>query len=146
MKNIFICFFLLFGFSFSSSLNLNRDNTLGVVIDQKNQLMWVDKLEILKKKMSHQDATKFCENLQFAGYNNWRIPKIEEYLLIVDKTNQRTNTNRAFKYKIKSGFWAKKAHWRTLWFYADYIYFVSGTAYYDSRHKLKYVRCVRDLK
>jgi hypothetical protein len=142
MRYLFI-FFLLINFCFSA--NLQRNDSLGVVVDKENRLMWVDEVSILKQKMTHQDATDFCEELQFAGYSNWRVPEIEEYELIVDKTNERSYINRAFKYNKKDGFWARKAHWRTLWFYADYMYFVSGTSYYDSRHKLKYVRCVRDL-
>jgi hypothetical protein len=72
------------------------------------------------------------------------LPKIEEYELIVDKKNIKNYINKSFKFNIPDGYWAQKAHWRTLWFYADYMHFISGTAYFDSRHKKKYVRCVRN--
>ncbi|RXJ67951.1 hypothetical protein CRV08_09075 [Halarcobacter ebronensis] len=139
-----LLFFLLFAFSFS--LDLKRDRTLKVVIDSANKLMWMDDPSVLKVNKSHEDAIDYCDDLNFAGYENWRLPKIEEYELIVDKNNPQSYINRAFRYNKKDGYWARKAHWRTFWFYADYMYFVSGTPYYDSRHKLKYVRCVRDTK
>lgn len=143
MKYIFI-FVLLFNFCFSSTMQ--RDDSLNIVIDQENRLMWMDDISILKFQKNHEDAVKYCQTLSFSGFEDWRIPEIEELQLIVDKTNEKSYINRAFKYNFKDGFWARKAHWRTLWFYADYMYFVSGTPYYDSRHKLKFVRCVRDLK
>jgi len=141
----YLFLFILF-ISFAFSLELKRDSSLNVVIDTTNGLMWVDDISILKIKKTHQDAQDYCENLVFAGYKNWRLPTINEFKLIVDKNNQKSFINRIFRYNKKDGFWASKAHWRTLWFYADYIYFVSGTPYYDSRHKLKYVRCIRDIK
>lgn len=139
-------FILVLFFNLCFALELQRDNSLNIVTDRTNALMWVDDISVLKIKKSHQDAEDYCDNLTFANFQNWRIPEIEELELIVDKNNERSFINRAFKYNIKDGFWARKAHWRTFWFYADYMYFMSGTPYYDSRHKLKYIRCVRNLE
>lgn len=116
-----------------------------VVVDTNAKLMWVDDISVLKVMKNHDDAISYCEELNFAGYSNWRIPKIEEFELIVDKKNFKNYINKAFKYNVPDGYWAEKSHWRTLWFYADYMHFVSGTAYFDSRHKDKYVRCVRNI-
>jgi hypothetical protein len=107
--------------------------------------MWIDNFSNVKNRLNHSDATDYCESLSYAGYDNWRLPTIEEFELIVDKTNERSYINRAFKFNMPVGYWASKAHWRTFWFYADYMFFVSGTPYYDSRHKKKFVRCVRDI-
>ena len=117
-----------------------------VVIDDESKLMWMDDTSVIKVLKTHAEATEYCDNIKYVGYNNWRLPSIEEFQTIVDKENTKTYMNRVFKYNVPDGYWADKAHWRTLWFYADYMYFVSGTPYYDSRHKKKYVRCVRDYK
>ncbi len=133
-------------FSFSFSQELIRDSKNQVVKDNQNSLMWVDDESVIKNLMSHKEALSYCEALQYAGYANWRVPSIEEYELIVDKKNTKNYINKAFKYNDKYGYWASKAHFRTLWFYADYMNFISGTKYFDNRKVNKYVRCVRDMK
>ncbi len=143
MRYLFLCL-MLFNFLFSA--NLKRDSNLKVVIDTQNNLMWVDDVMNVKLRLNHEDADAYCKKLKHAGYSNWRLPDIEEYILIVNKKNEKTYINRAFRFNLPDGYWAVKAHWRTFWFYADYMYFVSGTPYYDSRHKKKLFRCVRSMK
>ena len=121
-----------------------RDSTREVVIDDSSKLMWQDDISVIKTLKDHDIAETYCKNLQYKGFDNLRLPEIEEFELIVNKKNTKNYINKAFKYNVPDGYWALKAHWRTLWFYADYMHFVSGTAYYDSRHKTKYVRCVRN--
>ena len=141
MKYLFLIM-LIFSFSFS----FQRDSSRKVVVDTTNKLMWIDDVSVIKMLKTHEDATTYCDTLSFSGYSNWRIPEIEEFELIVDKKNERNYINRSFKFNVPDGYWARRAHWRTFWFYADYMHFVSGTPYFDSRHKTKYVRCVRDIK
>ncbi len=135
---------LIFSFSFSNSFQ--RDSSRKVVVDSTNKLMWIDNVSVIKVLRTHEEATRYCETLSFLGYSNWRIPEIEEFKMIVDKKNERNYINRKFRFNVPDGYWARKAHWRTFWFYADYMHFVSGTPYFDSRHKNKYVRCVRDIQ
>ncbi len=142
MRYLFLVLLLI---SFSFSNDFRRDGTRKVVVDSTAKLMWIDNFSNVKNRLNHRDATDYCESLSYAGYDNWRLPTIEEFELIVDKTNERSYINRAFKFNMPVGYWASKAHWRTFWFYADYMFFVSGTPYYDSRHKKKFVRCVRDI-
>lgn len=136
--------FLIFSLFLFVDAKIYRDGSLEIVIDDESKLMWVDSVLVVKTLKNHEDAEKYCNEINHAGYNNWRLPQIEEFETIVDKKNLRNYINKAFKYNVPDGYWAMKAHWRTLWFYADYMHFVSGTPYYDSRHKKKYVRCVRD--
>lgn len=135
---------LLITFSFSNTFQ--RKSTLNIVIDKTNNLMWMDDISVIQNLKIHQDAQTYCDDLKFAGYSNWRLANLKEFAFIVDKKNEKNYINKAFKYNVPDGYWADKAHWRTFWFYADYMHFVSGTPYYDSRHKKKYIRCVRDTK
>ncbi|AXH08629.1 hypothetical protein CP960_09315 [Malaciobacter halophilus] len=139
-----LVFLLIASSLFASSFE--RNHRLNVVVDKKNHLMWQDDISVIKVKKTHEQVPIYCQNLRHAGFSNWRVPNIEEYKLIVDKKNELNYINRAFKYNVPDGYWANKAHWRTLWYYADYMHFISGTAYFDSRHKKKYIRCVRDIK
>lgn len=125
--------------------DFKRDKSLGVVIDTKRKLMWMDSLENIEVKKTHKDAEPYCEDLVYSSYSNWRLPTIEEFETIVDKSNKRTFINKAFRFNLPLGYWAQKAHFRTFWFYADYMNFVSGTKYYDNRNTLKYIRCVRNI-
>jgi len=134
---------LLALFSFLDA-RIYRDSSREIVIDDVSKLMWNDDMSTTKVLKNHDDAETYCQNLNHAGLKAWRLPKIEEYELIVDKKNIKNYINKSFKFNIPDGYWAQKAHWRTLWFYADYMHFISGTAYFDSRHKKKYVRCVRN--
>lgn len=140
MKYLFI---ILIFFSLIEA-KIYRDGSKSIVIDNEAKLMWVDDVSVIKILHEHEDAINYCENLSYLGFSNWRLPNIEEFELVVDKKNTKNYINRAFKYNVPDGYWAYKAHWRTLWFYADYMHFVSGTPYFDSRHKKKYIRCVRN--
>jgi len=135
---------LIFLFVSLLDAKIYRKNNIQVVIDDTNNFMWVDDISVLKVKKTHENSILYCENLKHGGYTNWRIPKLDEFETIVDKKNYKNYINKAFKYNVPDGYWALKSHWRTFWFYADYMHFVSGTGYFDSRHKTKYVRCIRD--
>ena len=121
-----------------------RDGSINVVLDDESKLMWVDDISVIKILMNHDEAEKYCQSLQYGGFSGWRLPHIEEYELTVDKRNFKNYVNRAFKYNVPDGYWASTAHWRTLWYNADYMHFVSGTPYFDNRKTKKYVRCVRN--
>lgn len=140
MKYLLLLFVL---FSFVDA-RIYRDNTREMVIDDIAKLMWNDDMSVVKVLKDHDEGEAYCQNLNYKGLSAWRLPKIEEYELIVDKKNIKNYINKAFKFNVPDGYWAQKAHWRTLWFYADYMHFISGTAYFDSRHKKKYIRCVRN--
>lgn len=137
---------ILISLTFLNGLSLQRNNSKEVVYDSTNHLLWTDNIDNVKLRMSHKQAEPYCEELVYAGFSDWRLPDIEELKLIVNKKNTRNYIHRAFRYNRASGYWAENAHVRTFWFYADYMNFISGTAYYDNRNVSKYVRCVRDTQ
>jgi len=140
MKIILVILVLI---QFLNAQSLRRDNSREVVISSKNHLMWMDTKDAVLIEKSQAEAAKYCEDLKLAGYSNWRLPSIEEFKTIVDKNNHPVYINKAFKYSVPKGYWSNNVKWRTLWFYADYMHFLSGTPYYDNKTKPKNVRCVR---
>lgn len=85
MKYLFL---ILIFFSLSDA-KIFRDNP-EIVVDDSARLMWNDDISVIKVMKEHEDAEAYCSSLNHAGYNNWRLPKIEEYELIVDKKIQKT--------------------------------------------------------
>jgi len=65
------------------------DNQDGTVIDLVTGLMWVkDPIQIpgglFASAMYWYDALIACENLDYAGHDDWRLPNINELMSIVD--------------------------------------------------------------
>jgi hypothetical protein len=138
---IFFYVVLVVGILFAD--DIRRDSNSNVVVDGDNNLIWQDNEEVIKNRVSQPEAIEYCSNLTLGGAKTWRVPSIAEYQTIVDKTDKTNNINSIFEFKHNKGYWANTVKWRTLWFYADYMHFVSGTPYYDNKKKKKFVRCVR---
>ena len=87
--------YLVLIFLFVSLLDakIYRKNNIQVVIDDTNNFMWVDDISVLKIKKIHEDAITYCQNLSYAGYTNWRIPKLNEFETIVDKQNENDSAH-----------------------------------------------------
>jgi hypothetical protein len=58
-----------------------KDNEDGTVTDFTTRLMWK---KIADKKMTWEEALTYCENLNYAGYTDWRLPNINELISLVD--------------------------------------------------------------
>ena len=63
-----------------------------VVVDNSTNLTWTDTPDNEFKKLKYLDAKSYCDNLDIANINTWRLPTIEELESIVD-----TSTDTKFK-------------------------------------------------
>lgn len=54
-----------------------KDIDAGIIIDKGTGLMW-QKYSSFKKE-TYKDAEKYCSNIMFGGYTDWRIPTAEEF-------------------------------------------------------------------
>ena len=55
----------------------SRDNRLEVVRDNIYKLMWQDG-DLPLYRMAYDEAIHYCENLNFAGFDDWRLPTINK--------------------------------------------------------------------
>ena len=79
-----------------------KDNGDGTVTDKATGLMWMKidsgKLQAGKNKdgkLNWQEALDWAENLEYAGYSDWRLPNVKELQSIVDYTRSPATTNSA---------------------------------------------------
>ena len=94
----------------------------------------------------HDQALSYCENLEYAGYSDWRLPSPEEFATIIDygkepaidsdklplpKTSNKTFWTRT---ELVSSNLSNPKFW--------YVNFSNGETT-DDEDKAKYVRCVR---
>ena len=80
----------------------SRDDRREVVKDDIYKLMWQDGEEIFKG--TYDEAVKYCENLSFAGYDDWRLPRVNELISITDKSKFAPAINSAFKHAANDGY------------------------------------------
>ena len=79
-----------------------KDNGNGTVTDRATSLMWMKadsgRLKAgrnMDGKLNWQEALAWAENLQYAGYSDWRLPNVKELQSIVDYTRSPATTNSA---------------------------------------------------
>jgi hypothetical protein len=79
-----------------------KDNGNGTVTDKATGLMWMTvdsgKLKAGKNKdgkLNWHEALRWTQNLEYAGYSDWRLPNAKELQSIVDYTRSPATTNSA---------------------------------------------------
>jgi len=117
------------------------DNGDGTVADMTTGLMWQ---QTETKATSWAKALAYCENLDLAGYNDWRLPNIRELLSLVDDSRNKPSIDKAnFPGCRPDIYWSSTTHSAYPGF-AWYVSFNDGQVH-GSGHKGRgyYVRAVR---
>ena len=131
----------------------SRDDAKNVVTDSIYKLMWQDGEEIFKG--DYDEAVKYCENLTFAGFEDWRLPTINELLSITDDTRFKPAINKAFKNvayetndkgeKSYGWYWSSTRSTGGMSFGAWFVLFMDGNdSDWLNSSPRGFVRCVRD--
>ena len=118
-----------------------RDNRDGTVTDVTTGLMWQQRDT---KAMTWEEALGYCENLNLAGYHDWRLPNIRELLSLLDEGRPGPAIDTAYFPGCESSYyWSSTSH--TL-----YPGFAWNVGFHDAQvhgggHKgrCNYVRAVR---
>jgi len=74
-------------------LNQFADNGDGTISDQATGLTWMQTDS--QRALGWQDALVYCENLSWAGYDDWRLPNAKELHSIIDTTRAPDTSNTA---------------------------------------------------
>jgi hypothetical protein len=127
----------------TKNIALTRDADKEVVIDKNTNLIWQDNEVVQNKKIGWKQAVKYCTDLNFAGYTNWRLPNYFELFSIGDRSRYNPSIVDTFVYVATSNaYWSSTSSDDM----ASYqIGFKTGSTTWSSNNKYDgYVRCVRE--
>jgi hypothetical protein len=118
-----------------------RDNHNYITQDMTTGLIWQDGSDVVSK--TWEEAVAYCDELEFAGYSDWRLPSFDELNSIVDigRYDPAIDTN-FFKNTKNSYYWTSTMYAvnsNDAWGIA----FSNGYYYNDTKSNSRYVRCVR---
>jgi hypothetical protein len=148
-----------------SDHNYTRDDITGIVTDHATGLMWEDDVNtsgVTKpwltssnyttcennnsspacEDTSGDTAATYCENLTLGGYDDWRLPSVEELENIEDYGRYSPAIDTAvFQNTGTGGYWSgfTGENHSYAWL-ADFNY---GGVYFDNKGNTHYVRCIR---
>jgi hypothetical protein len=125
------------------------DNGDGTVTDSVTGLMWVKDGKGTgcnnEKILGWQKAMEWTKGLNFAGYNDWRIPGIHELHSIVDYERSYPAIDPIFTNTRFNCHWSSTTYANNIDF-AWVIYFTTGIVTGNNKNNSYYVRPVRGNK
>ncbi|MCX5885994.1 MAG: DUF1566 domain-containing protein [Proteobacteria bacterium] len=119
-----------------------KDNGDGVVTDLSTGLMWQKDGSTQK---DWEGALSYCETLTLAGYNDWRLPNVNELQSLVDYSRGNPCINTTY-FSISSSaydYWASTTHTSKGSCCAYEVHFNFGNALYSGKTYTINVRAVR---
>jgi murein DD-endopeptidase MepM/ murein hydrolase activator NlpD len=118
-----------------------RDNGDGTITDTTSGLMWQ---QTETKAMTWEKALTYCENLDLAGYRDWRLPNIRELVSLVDDSRYEPSVDIAYFSGCRpSPYWSSTTHALYPTF-AWYVGFSDGRVHGGGeKGRRHYVRAVR---
>jgi hypothetical protein len=119
-----------------------------IVTDNSTKLQWQDTADNNTTQKEWREAINYCENLTLDGYNDWRLPNINELNTLVNINKTKPAIDSTFEYvggTIFYPYWSSTTSARTgnedeALFVAFNYGLVGADEKIDTE---KYVRCVR---
>ena len=127
-----------------------RDDEKEVVLDNVKKLMWQDGVptdQNSEEQRTFTTSLAYCNNLKYAGYNDWRAPNAIELRSLFDFTNG----TRAISLKFQMFGHQNGIYWSSTTDAADNdkawtIDIYRGESITYNKSSRFYIRCVRDIK
>lgn len=126
----------------ADTIHFKRDDAKQVVIDTKRYLMWQDNEAAKTVERDWQGAKAYCLNLQFAGYDDWRLPTIKELESITDLSRHHPAIKKRFENVASDHYWSSSpivVYSKLAW----EVHFNDGGSGHTLGSNKFYVRCVR---
>ena len=140
-----------------------KDNGDGTVYSNETGLTWQlytadvndDGKPSAQDKAPWSKALSYCEDLNFAGYSDWRLPNIRELLSIVDHKQYDPTIDPIFKAFNEFSEWLLSSpYWSSTTCMNDNdgaydegdawnVFFSDGNDYWADKKEGNFVRCVR---
>ena len=119
------------------------DHGNGTVTDNLTGLMWTKDVAQIPGTMTWQAALDACNSLDYAGYDDWRLPNVNELYSLIDRSNYNPAlpSGHPFTNETSSYYWSSTTYAgpSNAWHVNFGIGGVSG--YYKANYG--YVRAVR---
>ena len=113
-----------------------------IVTDTVTNLQWQDNADAKNITKSWLGAINYCENLTLGGYNDWRLPNINELISIVDRSKSSPTIVGGFTNVESSNYWSSTTD-DVHRFFAWDVGFSYGHVDVNNKNVSNYVRCVR---
>lgn len=142
MKNILVFIVIGFVFLYADCIKDSQKEIVTCTDKVLGSLTWQDDSSAKSVQRSWSEAKKHCQNLHFAGFNDWQLPTLEELRVIIDYGKNKPAINSIFNNVVNKYYWSSTpdaSDFSNAW-YVDFKYGV------DNRHSKSYsnfVRCVR---
>jgi Protein of unknown function (DUF1566) len=111
------------------------------VLDNTTSILWTVEEP---KAMTWKKAGAFVKKLDTAGFDDWRLPTVEELFLLADRTRVSPAIDTTFFPDCKSDwYWTSTPYASSPGDYAWLVYFGSGHAHCNGHVFVSCVRAVR---
>lgn len=126
-----------------------QDETAIIATDPQSGLMWQDQMYLKAQKNNDDDkigdwkyAKEYCDKLDLDGYDDWRLPSIDELKAVIDNKNKP-----AFKSIFKNA--TNRRYWSSSPYtldknYAMIVDFETGENMGSHTNNRNFIRCVRN--
>ncbi len=131
--------------TYQIGLDRNFEKDGSVVVDHTTGLIWQDDRDAVVAKKTWYLAVDYCEELNLAGYDNWRLPTVKELMSITDKSKYTSSIDSAFEAvnveNARYKYWTSQTNPNNLSeaYYVDFRYGSYGISNKEFSH---FIRCV----